>query len=322
MVKIDLVERVKDKKEKPEERGNALIMLAVDERKADLLGIIEEVKRGSEHELGDALVKAFPEPHIRSALANALGIAGGREVYETLMSLVQDPEERVRCDAILNAGEVKDSRVSFPLMNLYPLAGYEEQQFILLALRSLADPRTTSFLSKAYGDTALTDLADDAWKASADNFNFVYTFHGDEERREKAERAIGQFVLNSYDDIPEDIFLNTSCRQPQTYVVTRGVKFVIGGFLEEHVDVAQGKEVRAAGEAWFERQGDRWAITSINNRSNGYYPAANSYCWVSKALSKTGIQFPPGFTKVFPGEKGYGYCDKEFLQDQPFFKDA
>ena len=56
---------------------------------------------------------------------------------------------------------------------------------------------------------------------------------------------------------------------------------------------------------------DSWKITYLNNRSNGYYPAGNSFIWVKKALEFSGVVLEQDkFSETFPRE---GYADPEFL---------
>ena len=79
---------------------------------------------------------------------------------------------------------------------------------------------------------------------------------------------------------------------------------MLGGYLNEHVDVAAGRPVLAAGEAVLEERPDgTWAITAINNRSYGYMPDAASSAAVEQALRDTGIPYPhDGFTEIYPRE--------------------
>jgi hypothetical protein len=91
--------------------------------------------------------------------------------------------------------------------------------------------------------------------------------------------------------------------KPQTYVVTTEGVFVLGGHLNEHVDVAGGKPVLAAGEAVLEEENEVWHIVELNNRSYGYMPDASCWQAVDKALCNTAIDYPrQGFTAIYPVE--------------------
>jgi hypothetical protein len=91
--------------------------------------------------------------------------------------------------------------------------------------------------------------------------------------------------------------------KPQTYVVTVAGVFLLGGYLNEHVAVAGGKPVLAAGEATLEEQANgTWHITAINNRSYGYMPDASSWVAVDQALAQTGVAYPAGFSEIYPRE--------------------
>lgn len=89
--------------------------------------------------------------------------------------------------------------------------------------------------------------------------------------------------------------------KPQTYVVSEDGVFVLGGDLNEDVEVAGGQAVLAAGEAILEEGADgSWTITALNNRSYGYMPEAGSWAAVTKALRDTGIPYPHGFSELYP----------------------
>lgn len=91
---------------------------------------------------------------------------------------------------------------------------------------------------------------------------------------------------------------------PQTYVVTAsdGI-FCCGGAVEEHVHVAGGEAVLAAGEVWFARRsGKRWSVERINNRSIGYrIPTPESFVAIASALDAAGIEHPGAFTEIYTG---------------------
>jgi len=151
---MTLIERVKNPSLSAKDRGDALIVLACEGEKKALLDIVEEVK-------------TYQEPYIRAALAQALGIVGGKEAYEQLIELTNDSELYVRCDAILGIAQTKDSRAASYLLNLYNKIGYEEKTRILNAFEVLAEPSTIDFLTQIGNsdDKSLAELAKEALDA-------------------------------------------------------------------------------------------------------------------------------------------------------------
>jgi hypothetical protein len=95
-----------------------------------------------------------------------------------------------------------------------------------------------------------------------------------------------------------------SAAKPQTYVVTVEGIFRLGGYLNEHIEVAGGEPVMAAGEAVLEQRPDgAWRTASLNNRSYGYMPDPTSWAAVDRALATTGVEYPrAGFSEVYPME--------------------
>lgn len=135
-----------------------------------------------------------------------------------------------------------------------------------------------------------------------------YFYLGDPANLSRARACIGH-PIRSHGDLQaiapilrED--LTWSCSKPQTYVVTVDSVFVLGGYLNEHVEVASGEPVLAAGEATLEELPDgAWRITALNNRSYGYMPEACCWAAVERSLSATGVEYPRGgFTEIYPSE--------------------
>ncbi len=245
-----------------------------------------------------------------------------RSVFRELVRLSFDRELYVRCDALLGLGRSKDSRAYFFLANYFERApklsprSFELQKRVLYAFQENQDPRAAELIWRAKNDPILRRMAE---QVNTDNTNFRYTFNGPEEQREQAEQKEGIIIASVQDlqKIEETLERNRkdaekgSIQHPQTYVVDLEGRFKAGGDIEEHVQVASGQDVLAAGEAYFERDKQGWFIKSINNRSNGYYPHQNAHIHVAKALKGTGIRFPDKFTETFP--KG-GWLDDVLLE--------
>lgn len=137
-----------------------------------------------------------------------------------------------------------------------------------------------------------------------------YHFLGEPARRREAAGPSGH-PIRGQDDLQalapilrED--RTWSFEKPQTYVVSEEGVFVLGGYINEHVDAAGGRPVLAAGEAVLEEQPDgSWAITALNNRSYGYMPGPESWDAVERALRDTGIAYPAGFSEIYPLEDSW-----------------
>ena len=84
-----------------------------------------------------------------------------------------------------------------------------------------------------------------------------------------------------------------------TFVVDRGGRLRVGPRRSEHVSLAGGEPVRAAGELRLERRAEGWVATDVSNQSTGYCP--DSSCWyaVSAALDALEVARPDGWTSVF-----------------------
>jgi hypothetical protein len=144
-------------------------------------------------------------------------------------------------------------------------------------------------------------------KRGPDDFG-RYFYLGDPAHLSRARTCIGHPIRSQADlqaiapILREDLTWSSS--KPQTYIVTADSVFVLGGYLNEHVEVARGEPVLAAGEATLEEQPDgTWRITALNNRSYGYMPDECSWAAVDRGLSATGVEYPRGgFTEVYPTE--------------------
>jgi hypothetical protein len=135
-----------------------------------------------------------------------------------------------------------------------------------------------------------------------------YHYLGDPETHQRARSSRGYPIRSQADLLAIASILRDDLTwgfaKPQTYVVTVEGVFILGGYLNEHVETAGGEPVLAAGEATLEEQEDgSWRITTINNRSYGYMPDATSWAAVDRALVATGIVYSrEGFTEIYPSE--------------------
>ncbi|MBD3259552.1 hypothetical protein GF371_02865 [Candidatus Woesearchaeota archaeon] len=259
-------------------------------------------------------------PKIKSAISSTLGRIGGRQVYEPLLELIQDPD--VYKDALEDLGTARDSRAIFVFANLYNSLEPKGRKAVLYAFEKLADPRAVDFLA-GIAETAegsdISEIAQEAAEKSRRNTYFSYTFVWDEETRKKAEQKEGRILVAGKADLQRkevaDILKDfASFHRPQTYVVALDGKFYIGGNVQEHVEVAKGEDVLTAGEVEFDLE--TFDVAYINNRSNGFYPGKTSFRWIKEALAGTDIRAPEDFSEVFPRD---GFTCDDILHMFPFY---
>ena len=105
--------------------------------------------------------------------------------------------------------------------------------------------------------------------------------------------------------------------RPLTYVITTDEELHIGAWVNEHVAVARGEDVIAAGEIKFEKGEDGWTTTYMNNRSNGYFPATSCLHWLTNALDRAGIPHSGKWDYTHPRE---GCNDADFLSIHPLYQ--
>ncbi len=264
--------------------------------------------------------------YLRCSLAMVVGYRSERSSYNLLLRLINDKDESVRESAILALGVSKDSRAIFALANYFQGASYQIKKAIIHSLVQSEDPRVKDFLNYvSQNDTELKAKAETELLKYKPKEDFRYTFASSEEMFEKAKAKTGQIVIESQKsledckDIMDQAQEGVGHIRPQTYVITLDRKLVIGGLLGEHVYVAKGEDVLAAGEIIFEKDSDtnKWFVKYVNNRSNGYYPARECFVHVKNALDAAQIDFDgKEFSEVFPKD---GYFTEDFLRDKSLF---
>lgn len=260
-----------------------------------------------------------PEPYKRSSAAQILGEQRTREAFPYLVRLSFDPVHHVRRDALIGLGQGRDSRAYFFLASYFlQIEGnaelYSLQEAIITAFNVNHDPRSRELLERAMEEEALKPLAVQAMEQLASQF--IYTFHGDEETRLAASQLRGK-KIESPSDLEElfpifekDFHPKRGGIRPQTYVILPSGEFRLGGELQEHVQVASGQDILAAGEMYFEKDSGKWLLKSVNNRSNGYYPDNTSLAIVQEVLQKKGFAIEDLLQDHFPKD---GWLDETLL---------
>lgn len=266
------------------------------------------------------------DTNMRANIADAIRMLStcktSRNAFEMLLPFVVD--ERFGQSAIASMAEIGDSRAIFPLLNVYQFTqSPDTEKAILQFIKHTRDPRAVGFLEtyvKTQTDDAFLKIAHEALEVCRDNHDFKYRFSGDErtlelakpENRHGLERIL--VTAKNLDQIQAIITEDegTSQHRPQTFIVDLKGDMYVGGYLLEHVQVAYGKEVLAAGEIYFSKENGRWRVDEVNNRSTGYFPAVTSKHWVKGYLSCVkDIEFDESaFNGCFPRE---GFDDIDFL---------
>jgi len=264
------------------------------------------------------------DPYARSTAAQAIGKKGGRQAYTYLIQLMKDADEGVKETAIIATAQTKDSRFIFPLANLYNQGDYKTKKAVITALKHLKDPRAIDFLEELQEENAtLRTRIKECIQEQDSTKRFEYTFIGTEKEREKAkQKKKFRLPLHKPEDLhPLAIYLENVIRKsiesygPLTYIVNENGKLYIGGLTEEHVEVARGDNVLAAGEINVNIDRGKWKITKINNSSNGYFPARTSFRIIHSLLDHLGFKHPGKFTYLHPRE---GFFSDDFLRMFPF----
>lgn len=86
------------------------------------------------------------------------------------------------------------------------------------------------------------------------------------------------------------------CVEPLTFVVLVDGVLRLAPRRSEHVALAGGREVLAAGEVTFVPAGSGWRVAEVTNQSTGYCPEPESWPAVGRALDGIGVPHPGDFT--------------------------
>lgn len=83
---------------------------------------------------------------------------------------------------------------------------------------------------------------------------------------------------------------------PVTFVVALDGVLLLAPRRSEHVALAGGHDVLAAGEMAFFLVGTGWRVAEVTNQSTGYCPDPDCWPAVAAALDRVGVPHPGGFT--------------------------
>ena len=84
--------------------------------------------------------------------------------------------------------------------------------------------------------------------------------------------------------------------EPVTFVIAPDGLLRVGPRRSEHVALAGGRDVLAAGEITFAPAATGWRVTEVTNQSTGYCPDPDCWPAVRSALDVLGIPHPADFT--------------------------
>lgn len=126
-----------------------------------------------------------------------------------------------------------------------------------------------------------------------------YAYVGSHEIREQAYAPIDRFHPRSAQQLLQWMARQSVKRATFTYVVALDGRLLLSGRGTEHVSLAQGANVRGAGEISLEVHGNIVQVTSVTNQSTGYCPEPACWPHVKTALEAVGIDSPDGFTHEF-----------------------
>lgn len=241
----------------------------------------------------------------------------GRRAYHQLFSEMQEYPQLAPY-AINAFSMLGDSRSFFPVaFHLLTTENAELQKRCLQYFCATGDPRGIDLIDFFVENTnRFANIISDARVSCETRNKFEYHYIGSDADLYKATKSKGRFELN-----PDNLHANNEVMRqnstsgdgfkPQTYVILPDEKVYLGGFLNEHVDVAQGSAVIAAGEIELKLKEGNWEVEYINNRSNGFLPHRTSFNVVSNALKNSNVRFEKRkFDHEYPRD---GFADLEFI---------
>jgi hypothetical protein len=124
-----------------------------------------------------------------------------------------------------------------------------------------------------------------------------YHYVGPAEIRDQAV-AVGCVCVDAHASL--DGWLRSRDRaelvEPFTFVVALDGVLRLAARRSEHVALADGQDVLAAGEMTFARTETGWRVAAVTNQSTGYCPDPDCWPAVAEALDRAGLLHPDDFT--------------------------
>ena len=313
----------------PEARISGLKMMARDrepEAFDTLQSILESTKENEQ---------------VRMGAAHAVCLLDKRDAYPLVLKALSGDDVEIRNEVISNIYMLHDSRLLFPLVNLFnqlddkKVHDWHAESDIVRAIGYTADPRAVNFLQNLDDHPQLQQAARAAYESCRVNHDFMYTFHGKESKRLKATKGehfkghvlrgkqtlrnptVDEFLRDEMQDGFGMASYVVQPNDPEKPFDLHNVSMTIALRRSEHlVTSAKGEDVLAAGEIGFDLESGE--IGYLSNQSAGYMPGVSSIAWIRGALGRTDIQ-PREFTNVWPA---HDYCSPDFLIIHPLYRES
>lgn len=106
--------------------------------------------------------------------------------------------------------------------------------------------------------------------------------------------------------------------EPFTFVVALDGALRLAPRRSEHVALAGGHRVLAAGEMTFARGNTGWRVIAVTNQSTGYCPDPDSWPPVAAALDHLGLGHPGDFTEKITFRLCPACGERNIVRDHDF----
>jgi hypothetical protein len=106
--------------------------------------------------------------------------------------------------------------------------------------------------------------------------------------------------------------------EPLTFVVTLGGVLRLAARRSEHVALAGGQDVLAAGEMAFAATASGWRVVEVTNQSTGYCPDPDSWPAVDRALDLADMPHPGAFTETIAFRRCPACGQRNIVRDNDF----
>jgi hypothetical protein len=106
--------------------------------------------------------------------------------------------------------------------------------------------------------------------------------------------------------------------EPFTFVVALDGELRLAPRRSEHVALAGGHDVLAAGEIAFAPGASGWEVVEVTNQSTGYCPGPDSWPAVGEALDRIGVRHPGDFTDKVVFRRCPACGERNVVRDSDF----
>jgi hypothetical protein len=106
--------------------------------------------------------------------------------------------------------------------------------------------------------------------------------------------------------------------EPVTFVVALDGVLRLAPRRSEHVALAGGQDVLAAGEMTLTPAGMGWRVTEVTNQSTGYCPDPDCWPAVATALDRAGVAHPGGFTNQVAFRRCPSCGERNIVRDDDY----